>query len=151
MTTEIKPGVIFKSPDHSLQYIIRCAIRTPDNTILETKHRHDFRTHFDVISNETYVLDGCGYYYRTSINKVPAESLMVTTDDPFEEQRKVPFWKSYGPTGELYPDGVLLALQDMSDLHLEAIMRTQRHIKGTAVEQMFINEIEYRKTNEQTI
>lgn len=145
MTTEIKPTVTLWAPDRTPPYIIRCAIKCPDGTILCTKHRHDYQTHLDTVTGEVYVIDGGhGYYYRTSVNKVPAESLMVTTDDPFEEQRKVPFWKSYGKNGE-YPDGIILSLGQMEDEHLCAIIETQIHIKGTAVEQMFINEIEWRK------
>lgn len=138
MTTETK------SP-----YIIRCAIRTPDGTILCTKHRHDYQTHLDSVTGEVYVLDGgYGYYYRTIVNDVPAESLMVTTDDPFEEQRKVQFWKSYGKDGSLYPDGVYLSLEQMDTDHIEAVLATQSHIRGTPVHQMFINELEWRKEHE---
>ena len=125
-------------------YIIRCAIRCPDGTILETNHRHDYQTHLDGVTGEIYMLDGHGYYYRTSVNAVPAESLMVTTDSPFEEQRKVKFWKSYGKDGSLYPDGVYLSLEQMDTDHIEAVLATQSHIRGTPVHQMFINELEYR-------
>ena len=129
-------------------YIIRCAIRCPDGTILETKHRHDYQSHTDRITGETIFLDGGhGYYYRASINAMPAESLIVTTDNPFEEQRKVPFWKSYGKNME-FPNGRFLSLKDMEKDHIDAVLLTQQHIKGTAVEQMFINELKWREDNE---
>lgn len=130
-------------------YIIRCAIKCPDSTILETKHSHDYQTHLDAVTGEVYILDGGGYYYRTSVNKVPATMLMITTDDPFELQRTIPFWRSFGKDGEHYPEGVRMSLEQMEDDHLFNILDTQQHIKGTAVERMFINEVEYRKLNKE--
>lgn len=129
----------------SYPYIIRCSICTPDGTILETKHRNDYQTHLDNVTDEVYMLDGGhGYYYRTSINKVPAELIMVTTDDPFELQRTIPFWKSYGKDGEHYPNGVILSLEQMEDDHMYSILDTQNQIRGTAVQQMLLNELGYR-------
>lgn len=127
-------------------YIIYNAIRTPDGTVLECKHRHDFKTHLDKVTGETYMNDGLGYYIRRSVNHIPADDLCVTTQDPFEIQRTIKFWKSYGKEGEYYPDGVVLALQDMSDDHIAAILETQKQIDDSAVEGMFHNEVLFRKT-----
>jgi len=127
-------------------YIIRCSIQCPDGTILETKHRHDYRTHLDTTTGEIYMIDGGhGYYYRTSKNIIEAKSLIVTTDDPFELQRAIPFWKSYGKNAEHYPEGIHLSLEQMEDDHIFNILDTQQHIKGTSVERMFLNELDYRK------
>ncbi len=47
--------------------ILRSRMRTPDGTILESKHRHDYVTHLDANGNE-YMLDGGLAYVRSSAN-----------------------------------------------------------------------------------
>ena len=125
-------------------YIIRCAMICPDGTYLECLHRHDYKSYIDTVTEETYFIDGGEYYYRTSVNKVPAKMLIVTTDDPFELQRTIPFWKSYSKNAEYYPHGIRLSLEQMEDDHLSNILDTQHHIRGTPIQRMFLNELEYR-------
>lgn len=125
-------------------YILQVQAVTPDGTTLVCKHRHDFQGYTDSLTKEYYAIDGGGYYYRCSQNETPAEITLITTDSPHEEQRKVQFWKSYGKDGSLYPTGVYLSLEQMETEHIEAVLATQSHIKGTPVRQLFINELAYR-------
>lgn len=134
MTNESDQRYIFLTNKH----------RTPNGTILECKHKHDIQFHTDTVSGEQYMIDGLGWYIRTSINKVPMKNLCVTTDDPFELQREAFKWKSYGKNRE-YPEGIYLKLKDMTDEHIENILDDQYHIKGTYVEELFLKEQEYRK------
>lgn len=41
------------------KFIVYSAIKTPDGTILESKHVHDYQSYLDA-NGETYLLDG-GY------------------------------------------------------------------------------------------
>ena len=123
--------------------ILYNAIQTPDGTILHSKHRWDYVSHLDTVSGELYATDGGNDYTRRSVNAERYIDLTVTTDDPFEAQREVFTWKSYGINGEI-PEGVFTALKDLTDEHISAILLTQRRIKGTYVERLFLQERGYR-------
>ena len=59
--------------------ILNSRMRTPDGTILESIHRHDYVTHTDANGKE-YMLDGGCDYVRCSANG-DEEMLTVTSDD----------------------------------------------------------------------
>ena len=123
--------------------IIRNAIKCPDGTILESKHRHDYKAHIDRVTTERYAVDGGLDYFRGSINKVQPEYLHVTTEDPFEVQREAFTWGSYGKNGD--EPKHYIKLMDMQTEHIKAILDTQWQIEGTYVEKLFQQELEYRK------
>ena len=116
-------------------------IRTPDGTILHSKHRHDYVTHLDE-NGEEYMLDGGTDYIRSSINKEQAESLAVYTDDDHSVIREAFMWGTRGLTG----DQALIwkPLKDLEIDHINAILKTQTHIQDW-VRTIFENELEYRK------
>ena len=124
------------------EQILRNAICTPDCTVLESKHRHDFVTHIDEISGEIYMVDGGFDYFKRSVNQVPAEDWSVTTKDDFLVVREVFTWGTYGKDGKQPRTEV--KLQDMTTEHIQAILSTQQHIKGSVVEQLFKQELLYR-------
>ena len=127
-------------------YIIQVQMVTPDKTVLICRNRHDYQTHIDAVTGEFYMLDASDYYYRQSVNEVPAKITVIDTNSPFEEQRKVQFWRSFGKNAEHYPEGIYLSLEQMETEHIRAILETQHQIKGQPVEQMFLNELNWRKT-----
>lgn len=122
--------------------ILRNAICTPDCTVLESKHRHDYRTHRDEVSGELYMVDGGLDYLKRSINFVAADDWSVTSKDDFEVVREVFTWGSYGKDGKQPRTEV--KLKDMTTEHIQAILDTQRHIRGTVVQQLFKQELLYR-------
>jgi hypothetical protein len=122
--------------------IIRNQIETPDGTILTSHDRHDYKTHRDEITHEIYMVDGGRDYLRRSINNIPAKEQSVTSEDDFELQREAFTWGSYGPNGDQPKH--YIKLKDMSASHISAILKTQRQIKGTYVEDLFLKELQYR-------
>lgn len=118
-------------------------IQTPDGTVIESTHIHDYKTHEDEVSGEVYMTDGLGPYVRRTVNIVPYVDLSVTTESSHEEIREVFTWGTYGKDGKQPRTEV--KLKDMQTEHIEAILLTQKHIFGTYVEDLFINELEYRK------
>ena len=127
---------------HFPEKILRNAICTPDCTVLESKYRHDCKTHTDEVSGEMYMVDGGLDYIKRSVNSVPADDWSVTSKDDFEVVREVFTWGSYGKDGKQPRTEV--KLKDMTTEHIQAILDTQRHIYGTVVEQLFKQELLYR-------
>jgi len=121
-------------------WITNCII-TPDGTKLECNHRHDYKQHLDA-NGETYINDGLGWYVRRSVNKQPAVDISVTSDQPFELQRTAFTWGTRGKDG--LQEVRKVPLQDLTTEHIQNILRTQQQIKDTYVEQLFLQELEYR-------
>ena len=125
-----------------MDFYLYNAIRTPDGTVLWCKTGHDFQTHVDAVTGETYINDGCGYSIRRSVNKTEAEDLSVKASDPFETVRHAKFWGSYGRDGK--GPKTILSLAEIDDAHIQAILDTQRQIRGTPLEELFCKEQAYR-------
>ena len=124
--------------------IIRNAIMTPDGTYLRSYHRHDYVEYLDRFTGETYIVDGGNDYLRRSFNTTPAEDLTVYLSDPFDVVREAFVWKSYGKNMEHVPEGIYIPLCDMTTDHIDAILDTQWHIKGSYVESLLKKELVYR-------
>ena len=126
-----------------MEYCIYNAIKTPDGTILHCEHNHDYKTHEDSITGETYMNDGLGYYIRRSVNKISAQDLSVFDNDPYEKIRTIPFWGSYGKSGTEKKQ--ILSLQEMTLEHINAILDTQHHIKKNLIGELFQKELRFRE------
>lgn len=116
------------------------AIQTPDGTILESRHVHDYRTHEDA-NGETYMIDGGTAYFRTTLNKVRAKDLSLYEGDDHEVIRERFTWGTYGKSGK--EEYHLITIAEMTDGHVQAIVDTQTHLPEHIM-QVFINELEYR-------
>ena len=134
----IRNAVMFKD-----RVIIRNAVMCPDGTYLRSYHVHDYKEHTDSVTKEVIMVDGGNLYLRRSINKVPPEDLTFYLDSPFKLVRQAFTWLSYGKNKECTL-GEYICLCDMTTEHISAILLTQDHIKGTYVEELFKQELEYR-------
>lgn len=123
--------------------IIRNIIKTPDGTILESSHRHDYKNHTDK-NGEVYINDGGREYLRRSINEEPFEELSVYSTDPIEKLREFFQWGTYGKNGDDYK---VKNLKELSNPHIEAIIRTQKHLSEDIID-VFQRELDYRAKND---
>jgi len=112
-----------------------------DGTILQSRHRHDYCTHTDS-NGEHYMLDGGLEYFRHSGNLEP---MCVYTNDSHEKIRDNFEWGSYGKNGEEELHYILL--KDLTDEHISAILKTQKHLVEH-IRKVFTDELIYRR-NEQ--
>ena len=96
------------------------AIRTPDGTVLESRHRHDYVTYQDKNGKE-YMVDGGLEYTRRNVHAdAPYEELSVYTTDGHDSVREVVKWGTYGINGDQPLTHILL--KDMKTEHIEACL-----------------------------
>jgi len=96
------------------------AIRTPDGTVLESTHRHDYKAYLDKNGKE-YMVDGGLEYIRRNVHgDAPYEELSVYTTDGHDRVREVVKWGTYGINGDQPLTRVLL--KDMSKEHIQACL-----------------------------
>ena len=121
--------------------ILRNALRTPDGTILESRHRHDYKEYEDA-NGWVYVVDGGLDYLRRTVNKsAPAVDLSLTEEDPHFFLRDYVTWGTYGKEGDQPLSYVTIA--EMSDGHLQAVLDTQKRMYPQ-VRDLMKAELEYR-------
>ena len=70
-----------------MKRLVSNKLRTPDGTILQSFHRHDYVTHIDA-NGEKYMVDGGLSYPRRNTYKIPFEELSVYNTDLFELVRE---------------------------------------------------------------
>ena len=98
--------------------LILNAMRTPDGTVLQSRHRHDFITHTDE-NGKSYMVDGGLDYIRRSVHEDQVD-LSLYDDQPHEVQRVVLTWGTYGINGDQPLSYIRIA--DMETGHLKAVL-----------------------------
>ena len=116
-------------------------IKTPDGTILESVHRHDYKTYIDKNGLEYMVDGGLEYLRRNVQDSAPATEMSVYNTDPHETIREAFKWGTRGIDGK--QPLTYVVLKDMTTDHIEAILETQTHITQE-IRQVFIDELDYR-------
>lgn len=123
--------------------LIYNAIQTPDGTVLVSRHRHDCVIHKDVITGETYMVDGGLDYRRGIVNDIPAKDLSIYLEDGHDIVRQALAWGTYGKNGD--QPLTYVPLVDMETDHIKKcldIREIHPHIRIA-----FKNELKYRKGN----
>jgi hypothetical protein len=120
--------------------LIYNAIRTPDGTVLESVHTHDYREHVDA-NGKTYMIDGGTDYIRRSANGDEV-GLAVYLEEGHEKVREVLKWGTRGKDGKQPLRYVVL--KDMDTDHIQACLDTQLQM-GTKHRAAMVNELTYRK------
>jgi len=121
--------------------IVANRIRTPDGTILESRHRHDYVTYVDANGKEYMVDGGLEYLRRNVHDDAPYEELSVYDDAPYALIREVFKWGTRGKGGR--QPLTFVPLKDLTTEHIEAILETQIHI-SERIRKLFISELTFR-------
>lgn len=122
--------------------LIYNAIRTPDGTVIESRHRHDYVSHTDK-NGDYYSNDGGVDYLHRTVNDIPAEDLSLYEDAPHEVIRE---YLSRGGRGI---DGTeplkYVLMKDINDEWLDAIIVYENeHRPNNPYLKFFAAEKEFR-------
>ncbi len=125
------------------KFIVHNSIRTPDGTVLTSRHVHDYVTHIDT-NGEYYQNDGGLDYFHRSVNKEEAEDLSLYSDAPHEQIREVVSRGSRGKSGR--DELKYILLKDIDDDYLQAIIdyETENRPQNKFIE-IYKNEQKFRK------
>ena len=121
--------------------IVSNRIRTPDGTILESMHRHDYVTYEDANGLEYMVDGGLDYLRRNVHDDAPYIELSVYSDDSHDVIRDVFKWGTRGKDGK--QPLTYVPLKNLTTEHIEAILETQDHIQEY-IRNIFLDELEFR-------
>jgi hypothetical protein len=125
------------------------SIKTPDGTILTSRHRHDYVCHKDSITDTTFCIDG-GLEYRRIVPGGVYQDLSVYSDDPFEKIRESLERVHRGKN--LDQPMKYVVLKDMNDAWLDAlIVWIEDNQPNNKYKKYYLQEIEYRKANGITV
>ncbi|MDB4408927.1 hypothetical protein N9165_02575 [Akkermansiaceae bacterium] len=109
-----------------MSQLIRNAIKTPDGTILESKHRHDYKEYTDANGKE-YMVDGGLAYIRRSEHEDQVD-MCLYDNEPHEIQSKLLTWGSCGINGDQPMRWIPIV--DMDTAHIEAVLKL-KHLNET--------------------
>lgn len=121
--------------------IVSNRIRTPDGTILESMHRHDYVTYVDANGLEYMVDGGLDYLRRNVHDEAPYLELSMYSNSPHDVIREVFKWGTRGKDGRSPLKYV--PLKNLTTEHIEAILETQDHIQEY-IRNIFLDELNYR-------
>jgi len=120
--------------------IFRNAMKTPDGTVIESFHRHDYVAYQDE-NGELYVVDGGMSYFGRSTNEVQAEDLSIVEIEGVHEHNRKHFrWGTFGKKGDQPLKRIFL--MDMKTSHIETILNSEKSIGSSR--ELFKEELRYR-------
>lgn len=124
--------------------IVLNRIITPDGTVMESNHVHDYKEYTDT-NGDVYVIDGGNDYLRRSVNTVPYTEWSVYSDAPYETLRYAVKRGGRGKDGTEPLKWVPLAI--MSNKWLENCIdyNAERGMDDSFSSEMYRKELEYRE------
>ena len=122
-----------------MRKLIKNSIRTPDGTVLTSRHRHDYQSHKDK-NQELYFVDGGIEFIRRSVNTKPYEDLSLYSTDSFEKLREGIEWGTFGKNGN--EPLQYKPISNMSTNHINAIYSQYR--LADYLKELFEKEISFR-------
>ena len=122
--------------------LIYNAIRTPDGTVLESTHRHDYKTYTDTLSGKEYMVDGGLDYSRRTVHEDQVD-LCLYDDEPHEVQRDILKWGARGINGD--QPITFKKIKDLDTDHIEAILETCKDYMGIVHKNCLEKELDFRK------
>ena len=134
------------NPEDENYDILFNAIKTPDGTILSSKHRHDYVAYEDTQTGELYGVDGGADYFRRIGNVSDCEDLSITSLTPFSDIRERFHWGSRGVNGD--EPIKMLRLSSLTNKHIEAILKNVFQNREGTFKKWFTEELEFRKEND---
>jgi hypothetical protein len=137
----------FKEKQEEPELLVN-SIKTPDGTILTSRHRHDFVCHEDTVTGKRICLDG-GLEYRR-VTGTNYEDMSVHSNDPFEKIRvslaRLGRGKNFDKPAKWY------TLNEMNDNWLaELITWIEANQPDNKYKKYYLQEIEYRKEHGITV
>lgn len=120
--------------------IIYNGLRTPDGTLLVSRHRHDYQVHVDTTNGKRYKIDGGNDYIHSSYNR-DEEYVTYYDDTPHETQREILTWGTRGRNGD--QPVTQKAIKDMETAHIEAVLETCEPAKH--LRECMENELDFRR------
>ena len=127
--------------------LLHNSIQCPDGTILVSKHRYDFKSHTQEDGRE-YFVDGGLDYQRIGYSDKEYVDLSVRSDDPHEKIREHFEWvRRMNEQGQMLPKPEVVKLKDITDSHLMALVEYTKEGYPEEINKVFVDEIEFRKTN----
>ena len=115
------------------------ALRTPDGTVIESLHRHDYVT-YDDANGKSYMVDGGLNYLRRSANGDEVD-LSVSLDQGILAAREALSWGSNGKNGD--EPLRLIKLCKMTNNHIKACLKTQFNMHPN-IKLAMQQELDYR-------
>lgn len=134
------------NPEDENYDILFNAIKTPDGTILSSKHRHDYVAYQDTKTGKLYGVDGGADYFRKIGDVSDCEDLSITSLTPFSEIREKFHWGSRGVNGD--EPIKMLRLSNLTNNHIEAIIKNVFQNREGTFKKWFTEELEFRKEND---
>ena len=119
--------------------IILNSLKTPDGTVLISRHRHDYRTYTDA-NGKTYMVDGGLDYLRRSAH-ADYTDLSLYNNEPHDIQRKTIVWGTYGINKDQPLQYKTVAEMDTD--HIETVLATCQ--PRDVIKNCMVQELKNRK------